>query len=84
METKQWWKSKTIWSAVLAVLITAYNAVAPGQHWPAIPEQVYVLLTAFGLYGLRTANTTISSAPVPPKAPDNVVPAQKDGIGGIQ
>lgn len=83
METKNWWQSKTVWAAIIAVIVTAYNAIAPYQKWPEIPEAVYALLGAFGLYGIRTANTTItSSAPAPrPTAPDNVVPAAPPASG---
>lgn len=75
-ETKPWYLSKTLWSAILAIALTVYNALAPVQHWPEIPEQVYALLAAFGLYGLRTANTTIGKlSDVPPKAEANILPA---------
>ena len=83
METKKWYASKTLWTAIITVLVTAYNGVAPGQDWPAIPEAVYALLGAFGLYSLRVANTTISGS-VPPAAPDNVVPAAPSGLEDIR
>lgn len=78
-ETKVWWQSKTLWTAIITVIITAYNAIAPGQRWPTIPDAVYALLGAFGLYGLRTANTTIA-APGEVKAADNITPDQ----GGLR
>lgn len=77
VKVKPWWTSKTLWAAVVTVLVTVYNAVADSQPgWPAIPEQIYALLGAVGLYGIRTASTTIGTpTTTAPMTPDNVIPA---------
>ena len=65
--------SKTVWAAILAALLGAYKLTAPSYHWDTswVPGVEYAL-GAFGLYGLRTANTTLGAAPT---QPDNVVPS---------
>lgn len=61
METKDWWKSKTVWAGVVGVLIVVWNAVremlAPGL--PSIPEWVLALLASLGVYGRVAAKTAI-------------------------
>ena len=47
---KAWWKSKTIWTAV--VVCAASNA---GEFGIEVPESVYCILAALGLYGVRDA-----------------------------
>lgn len=51
---KQWWKSKTIWVAVVAGALGVIQAFGV-----PVPEYVYAILGAFGLYGLRVADKTI-------------------------
>jgi hypothetical protein len=43
---KAWWKSKTVWTSVVAGVVGVVEAV---------PEVVWTLLAAFGLYGVRDA-----------------------------
>jgi hypothetical protein len=53
---KPWYLSKTVWTMVLAVLLAAYNeAVAVGLGLPPIPEFVYAILAALGIYGRAVA-----------------------------
>lgn len=59
METKPWYKSITIWSAVVAALLGVYGAVSSVHPLPPIPDWILKLLGATGLYGLRTADTKI-------------------------
>lgn len=59
METKAWYKSKTILSAIVAALIGIYNAVGSIQNLPAIPDWVFTILAAIGIYGRATAETKI-------------------------
>jgi len=59
MDSKNWWASKTIWAAIVTALIAAYNAAAPTFGWPSIPDFVYGLLAALGVYSRATATTTI-------------------------
>ena len=47
---KQWYKSKSVWSAFVMGLVGA--AQAAGFE---IPEGAFTLLAAFGLYGVRSA-----------------------------
>ena len=59
MESKKWWASKTVWASVVTALIAAYNVLAPTFGWPSIPEFVYGVLAALGIYSRVTATTTI-------------------------
>ena len=47
---KAWWKSKTIWTAV----VVCASSIA-GEFGVEIPQSVYGVLAAFGLYGVRDA-----------------------------
>ena len=47
---KQWYKSKSVWSAFVMGLVGA--AQAAGY---SIPDGVFTLLASFGLYGVRSA-----------------------------
>jgi len=47
---KEWWKSKTIWTAIFAGItgiVSAFGVV--------IPDLVYQLAIAFGIYAVRDA-----------------------------
>ena len=65
METKKWYLSKTMWSAVLAVAFAAYNAIGQpllegfGIALPQVPEFIYAMLGAFGIYSRKVAVTRI-------------------------
>ena len=59
--TKPWYQSKTIVSMIVTVLVVAYNeAVAVGFGLPQIPEFVYGVLAALGVYGRAVANTSLN------------------------
>ena len=62
METSKikWYQSKTVWSGVVAVLIAAYNTAAVQFGLPAIPEFVYGLLGALGVYSRVTATAKVA------------------------
>ena len=49
---KAWWKSKTIWTSVVAGVVGVAQAAGVIE---AVPEVVWTLLAAFGLYGVRDA-----------------------------
>ncbi|MBT6761610.1 hypothetical protein HOA92_01075 [archaeon] len=49
---KQWWKSKTVWTSVVAGVVGVLQAAGVVE---AVPEVVWTLLAAFGLYGVRDA-----------------------------
>ena len=57
METKPWYKSKTILSGIVTVIVAAYNSAAGQFNLPIIPEFIYGILAALGIYG-RTSGTT--------------------------
>jgi hypothetical protein len=59
MDTKNWWKSKTIWVGIVAVIIAAYNTASTTFGLPAIPEFVFGILGIFGVYARTTTTTTI-------------------------
>jgi hypothetical protein len=59
-DSKSWYKSRTIWAGVVAVLIALYNSIGANLHaLPAIPDWVFALLGAVGVYGRVTADTKI-------------------------
>ncbi len=49
---KAWWKSKTVWTSVVAGAVGVLQAAGVVE---AVPEVVWTLLAAFGLYGVRDA-----------------------------
>ena len=49
---KAWWKSKTIWTSVVAGVVGVLQAAGVVE---AVPDVVCQLLAAFGLYGVRDA-----------------------------
>ena len=71
MNSKKWYASKTIWAGIVTVLIVVYNSVdvalasqcgVEGSfcfNIPAIPEFVYGLLGALGIYSRSVAKTEI-------------------------
>jgi hypothetical protein len=60
-DSKPWYQSKAIWSGVVAGLIGIYNSVAIAKGLPAVPDFVYTILGAIGVYSRATASTTITS-----------------------
>ncbi len=61
MPTKSWYKSKTIWVAAVSAMIGIYNSIAQVKGLPPIPELVYTLLGAIGVYTRSTADTKITA-----------------------
>lgn len=63
--SKNWYQSKTIWTGVVTILIAVYQVVVPllassfGIVLPAIPEWLFVILGALGIYARKTATTVI-------------------------
>ena len=60
--SKSWYRSKTIWSGIVAVSLAAYNEAAKQFGLPVTPDFVYALLGALGIYGRATAKSVVSSA----------------------
>lgn len=71
MESKKWWKSKTILAGIVTILIVVYGAVSQALadqcgiegsfclNLPAIPDWVFGILATFGIYGRTKATTVI-------------------------
>ena len=49
---KAWGKSKTVWTSIVAGVVGVAQAAGLIE---AVPEVVWTLLAAFGLYGVRDA-----------------------------
>ena len=49
---KAWWKSKTIWTSVIAGAVGVLQAAGIVDQ---VPEIVWTLLASFGLYSVRAA-----------------------------
>lgn len=59
-DSKKWYASKGVWTGVVIILIAAYNAGSASFGWPPVPEWVFTLLGAAGIYARKTADKTIS------------------------
>jgi|TARA_B100001094_G_scaffold332265_1_gene403600 esterase/lipase superfamily enzyme len=49
---KAWWKSKTIWTSVVAGVVGVLQAAGVVDQ---VPELAWTLLASFGLYSVRDA-----------------------------
>ena len=49
---KEWYKSKTIWTSVVAGVVGVLQAAGVVDQ---VPEVVWTLLASFGLYSVRDA-----------------------------
>lgn len=58
-QTKKWWQSKAVWAGVVAVGMAAYNTASAEFGLPPVPEFVYGILGAFGIYGRVSATSVI-------------------------
>jgi len=52
LQDKAWWKSKTIWTSVIAGVVGVLQAAG---YVDQVPEVVWTLLASFGLYSVRDA-----------------------------
>ena len=60
MDTKRWYASKTLWTAVVAAILGAIQPISGALGHPiVIPNWVYEILAGFGLYSLRTGDKPI-------------------------
>jgi|TARA_B100000959_G_scaffold138125_1_gene145214 hypothetical protein len=50
MQNKEWYKSKTIWTSIVVCAVSV-----AGEFGVVIPESVFGVLAALGLYGVRDA-----------------------------
>lgn len=64
-DSKKWYKSRSVWAGVVAVLVTVYNSVGAnlGPQFdfslPVIPEWVFAVLGGIGVYGRVDADKKI-------------------------
>jgi hypothetical protein len=58
MDSKKWWLSKNIWVGVVAVILAAYGTASVSFGLPPIPEWVFGILGALGIY-TRVISTTV-------------------------
>lgn len=73
--TKPIWQSKTFWAALLTALIGAYRVMAPNYGWDTgWIEGAVIILAGLGLWGIRMADTTLTTTRPTPDAPANVLP----------
>jgi hypothetical protein len=59
MDTKKWYLSKGVWTGVVTAVVGLYLTLVPQLHLPAIPEWIFALLGALGVYSRVTATSTI-------------------------
>ena len=58
-DTKKWYQSKNIWTGVVTAIVGLYLSLAPQFHWPNIPDWIFTILGAIGVYTRVTASTKI-------------------------
>jgi len=54
VETKPWYLSHTMWAAIFAAVVAISNAAGF-----ILPNELYILAGAWGLWGVRKAKTKI-------------------------
>ena len=60
MQTKPWWKSKTVWATLITALLGAYDVFhASYPTLPTVPPVAFAVLGALGLYGRVSATTGV-------------------------
>ncbi len=61
METKKWYQSKAIWSAIIGVILGAVQPISTAFGHPiTIPAWVFEVLGGMGVYSLRTGDKLIA------------------------
>jgi hypothetical protein len=58
-EKKAWWQSKTILAGIATVALVAYSEASSIFGLPPVPEYVYAILGALGIYGRMTAKAEV-------------------------
>lgn len=59
--TKSWYLSKGVWTGVVTALMGLYLALAPQFNLPHVPDWIFTILGAAGVYARSTATTTLTS-----------------------
>lgn len=61
MDTKKWYASKTVWTAIIGTLLAGVQPISTALGHPiTIPQWVFEVLGGMGLYSLRTGDKPIS------------------------
>lgn len=61
LETKKWYTSKAVWSAILMVIIGGITPISQAFGHPVeVPAWIINVLTGLGIYGIRTGDASIS------------------------
>lgn len=60
-DKKPWYKSKTILTGIVAVLLSAYGSASTQFGLPPVPDWIYAILASIGIYTRATATKTIGS-----------------------
>lgn len=58
-ETKKWYLSKGIWTGIVTALLGIYGTLSIQLHLPIIPEWIFAILGAMGIYTRATAKKKI-------------------------
>ncbi len=58
-DNKKWWLSKAVWAGIIAVAVAGYNSAVAQFGLPAIPDFVFAILAAMGVYGRVAAKSEI-------------------------
>lgn len=58
-DTKKWYQSKGVIAGIVTGLMGIYLTLAPQLHWPVVPEWIFSILGAMGVYSRVTADTKI-------------------------
>lgn len=56
---KKWYQSKTVWTGIVTAVMGAYLSLQPQFGWPAIPDWVFTILGALGIYSRVVATKEI-------------------------
>lgn len=58
-DSKKWYLSKGVWAGVVTAVIGLYLTLAQQFHLPAIPEWIFTILGALGIYSRVTATAKV-------------------------
>lgn len=59
MDTKKWYQSKGIWTGIVTALMGLYLTLSPQLGWPSVPDWVFTILGAIGIYSRADASAKI-------------------------
>lgn len=59
MDSKKWYLSKAVWCGIVGVVIAAYNSASTSFGLPSIPDYIFGILGALGVYTRVSATTVI-------------------------